>query len=260
VRLGIAAAAAAAAAVGGILLLPDGTTPLSPVPANAAEVLNASARAAGAAPVTDGTYWRIRTHEVLTLAEGSRTLHRSLDTTHWIRKDGQGWTSFDGAAPTVNAETFFSLCDKSVDYSAVAALPSDPRDLGAALAAVVVSRADAPPARYTDVVVSECALSLLAELPASPPVRAAAFRYLADRADVTVLGPATDTQGRHGTELEFTLLGTHEDVIVDQSSGTLLQLDQESGPAPQPGRPASGKSSQETVIEAGWTDTPPPGA
>jgi hypothetical protein len=100
------------------------------------------------------------------------------------------------------------------------------------------------------------AVMLLAEAPASPGVRAAALRLIADLGGVKSSGPVTDPVGRKGTGITLVnRTGTASDTIelvIDPANGTLLSSRHTGA---EGGRKL--KQSYVVVLSTGWTDAKP---
>lgn len=225
-RRGIALVAAAAVAVVGSTALvgvfPRGSGPLGPQRADAATVLTQAAQAASRTPATSGAYWYSRSVTDRPISQ-TKTVHQDLET--WQRSDGALWMRLQGEPLARNKEiNEFTLCDKLVGYDVLTALPTEPAALGATLRKMMLHNDDGPvPPDDQSAFLADCAISLLGELPVSPAVRAATFRFLAVQPGVQNLGRAKDALGRSGTALRF----GRDTVIVDQQTGLVLQINDE---------------------------------
>ncbi|MCW2756292.1 MAG: hypothetical protein JWO46_38, partial [Nocardioidaceae bacterium] len=239
-RRGITLAAAAVAAVVGatavVGFFPSGSGPLAPQRAAAATVLTQAARAAADAPASSGTYWYTHSETDRPISR-TKTVHQDLET--WQRQDGASWWRLKGEELKRDKETSaFLLCDKLVGYDVLAALPTEPVALGAALRDAMEHNDDGPvPADAQSSFLTGCAISLLGLLPAPPAVRAATFRFLATQPGAQNLGPAKDARGRSGTELRF----GKDTVVIDQRTGLVLQTN-------------AGEGGPVVMVTARWTD------
>lgn len=191
----LTAAAAAAAAVvvigaGG----PGGAGGGSaPVTAGAAgqQILLAAATSAERMPATSGTYWHLRTESTDT------------DWETWTRRDGRTWVrgaktnnkmmALPGAAP-------FRLGGPEVTFDQLQTLPTEPAALKEWIAdsvrnSDVRTSAGKPDAATREQMVFDGLLSLVAQLPAPPKVRAAAFQAIAAYPEVKSTGATEGGQG-----------------------------------------------------------------
>ncbi|MET0822473.1 MAG: CU044_5270 family protein [Aeromicrobium sp.] len=241
-----AAAVLAVVGLGATWLLPsDDSNPLAPREAAAATVLTQAAEAAADRPAGQGIYWH--TSMVRTYPLGDQTGGNGRVDQAWVRKDGIHWFRYgDGPIKRDPESQGFRVCDKGVDYEALAALPAEPTELRAALARLMRNNDDGPvPSDAQQAFVTACTVDLLSLLPVSPAVRAAGFRSLIAQPGAKNLGPAVDGRGRHGTELEFPDGDDTLRVILDPTTGLLLQS--ESG--------TKGNTARTLELEAGWTNT-----
>ncbi|MFG2053730.1 CU044_5270 family protein [Micromonospora sp. NPDC048930] len=142
----------------------------------------------------------------------------------------------------------YLLGGMSVTGAELAALPTDP----AALRAALLSRYEGGESNTEYLYWSGNQLVL--QLPASPQVRAAAYRMLAGLDGVTELGPVTDPHGRPGMAVAYTRRGDgglgQTRLIVDPRTG--MALAEESWDA-DTGR----LLGYQAVVDASWTDTQP---
>jgi hypothetical protein len=232
------AAAAAAVAVTAAVMFTSGTphtrpgaavrsTALShrPVPAKQSvqQVLLTAAASAQQAPAGSGTYWYVRVRAAtgngnkLYLAES--WTKRNGDT--WIRNRGTGWQVIELPRSPVTLGPFF-LGGRELTFHQLQHLPADP----AALTRWIVINAvrhggktggPVPSKAQEREDIFDSLDSLLSELPATPQVRAAAFRALAALPGVTSLGQVGGGQG-----VRFTLLGGHQaTLVIDPASGQI---------------------------------------
>ncbi|MGS2618429.1 CU044_5270 family protein [Micromonospora sp. LZ34] len=140
----------------------------------------------------------------------------------------------------------------------LSALPADPAALKAAL---LRARGAKGSVTVRQAFLFWSAKELLFDVPATPRVRAAAYRLLADLDGVTLLGPVEDRHGRAGMAVAYTRRGDGGNLvqirlIVDPGTGQALAEESwdlgGSGAAP-------GKLARYTLVRsAGWTDEAPP--
>lgn len=256
VALGLAAAVAAVL----VVVVPGskapgsnpatGTKPVvSPAPdrRSGRQILLAAATSAETKPVGSGTYWHVKT--VSTLA-GSRRPPSSMET--WTRRDGRKWVAWGrpgtviemrGGTPT------FMVADAPVSFGQIQSLPTTPAALKSWVAYAARHGVDGRvPADALDGAVLQSLISLLAEVPAPPKVRAAAFRAIALSPGVRRLGAVKGGQG-----LLFTASGTETRLTVDPATSLVHDVTDTSG--------SGGKADKRvtsSIVIAEWTDRLPP--
>lgn len=146
----------------------------------------------------------------------------------------------------------YLLGGRPVTLAELSALPTDP----AALRAALLKR-QAGGTESDTWALFWSATQLVLDLPATPQVRAAAYRMLSGLDGVTELGPVTDPHGHAGMALGYTRRGdggvAQLRLVVDPRTG--LALAQESWDA-DTGR----LLSYQAVLDASWTDAEPPKA
>ncbi|QKG23074.1 CU044_5270 family protein [Actinomadura verrucosospora] len=206
---GLTAAAAAAAIVVSDLSAPD--SPEKETVLSGRQVMLAAATTAEAKPATSGTYWHTKS---------VRQSGKVTDVSEtWFARDGRTWLSAaPGLVSRVEKRPLIGLTD--LDYAGVQRLPTDPARLKAAL----LESATVPAARRRPQLFTLNLLqSVLAEAPAPPKVRAAAYRALAAMPHIDNLGR---TAG--GYRLKITYMngaGTGADgtetIVVDPKSTQL---------------------------------------
>ncbi|MFH8370219.1 CU044_5270 family protein [Streptomyces sp. NPDC018031] len=129
-------------------------------------------------------------------------------------------------------------------------LPTEPGELRAALFGIIDGKYNAPRG-VLDGMVATAAEHLAVELPASPELRAAAYRLLATEPGVRDIGAVTDREGRAGNAVAIDdPAGGERRLIFDRRTG--LPLGTEHFAAD--GRPESYTS----VIATAWTGQAPP--
>ncbi|MEU5876002.1 hypothetical protein [Spirillospora sp. NPDC047279] len=143
----------------------------------------------------------------------------------------------------------FSIADRPLSLNDLRSAPADPQGI-VAWARRTATRDFTPEAlkRENDVesFVNDFLFGLLAQAPASPRTRAAAFRALATSPGITSGDIVRDSRGRKGRELR---LGPLHRFVVDPATATLL--------AESVGSPGLGRSRTRTHLEAGWTNERP---
>jgi hypothetical protein len=145
------------------------------------------------------------------------------------------------------------------DLGEVQALPTEP----AALRELFVRRIAAGPAGSapgswrSNEELFRAMTDLLVDIPAPPPVRAAAFTVIAEIPGVRSVGEVTDVEGRPGTgvELRHTAgdIGSSHQLVVDPATHLVLA-------SSDAGRVDGGgpvKERSRVILAAGWTDEAP---
>ena len=202
---GLLTTAAAAAAV-----VVDLSASHEPMPSGR-QVMLAAATAAESKPASSGTYW----HTKLVLGTGRHT----TVTETWIRRDGRTWLSAaPGLVSRVRPRPMIEFT--RLDYARIQRLPTDPERLKAALlnSSTLPLAHDQPRLATIDLL-----QEVLAEAPAPPKVRAAAYRALAALPHIANLGRTRD-----GYRLKISYLneaGTRVDgtetIVVDPKTTRL---------------------------------------
>ncbi|MEV7548686.1 CU044_5270 family protein [Amycolatopsis sp. NPDC089917] len=247
--LTIAAGLAAAAAVAVVVAatLPDpGERPESPQAAapvvTGQQVLLAAATVVAGAPATTGEYWHV----------GTKTEEIQYD--YWTSKDGRSWFRGEktgGRVERLHVESPFNLGFAAVTLEQILALPADPEALrswiaDANLRSGARTSAGEPTAADRDEQVLLGLVSLVSSAPASPPVRAAAFRAIATYPGVTALGAVPGGQG--------VLLPGDLRLVVDPATG---RVNRTSVFVSNDGALHSTPHPQGAAISAEWTDSLP---
>jgi hypothetical protein len=235
--VGLVATATAAAVVVSDLSTPD---PKKEPVLSGQQVMLAAATAAESKPASSGTYW----HTKLVLSMGKQTTVRES----WIRPDGRTWVSAaPGLVSRVKAEPMIEFT--KLDYAHIQRLPTDPGRLKAAL----LKSSTLPAARDQRQLTTINLLQVvLAEAPAPPKVRAAAYRALAALPNIANLGR---TAGGYRLKISYmNSTGKHVDgtetIVVDPKT-TKLRVEGWAGFG-DGGLPVG--PSQTT---SGWTDRLP---
>jgi hypothetical protein len=194
----------------------------APAKQSVQQMLLTAAASAQRAPAGSGTYWYVRVRAAtgngnkLYLAES----WTKRDGQTWIR-DQQGGTPIELPRSPAVLGPFF-LGGRELRFHQLQHLPADP----AALTRWIVTNAarhggksggSVPSKAQEREDIFDSLISLLSELPATPQVRAAAFRALAALPGVTSLGQVGGGQG-----VRFTLLGGHQaTLVIDPASGQI---------------------------------------
>jgi hypothetical protein len=204
----------------------------------------------GAKPATkaDWDAWR---------KEGAPTIFRGTDTGDEISSK-PGRSHIDRIEPG----SYENLFGQRLTPQDVQALPTDPGRLKMTLTRLIRRESS----HVTDEQLFTWSSTVLSYSPASPKVRAATYRMLADLPDVKQLGTVTDQAGRKGTAItinagidsQASTFGTR--LIIDPSTGRALATEMvmtgKGGGAP-------GTAGQEQVavsnviLRTGWTNRAP---
>lgn len=233
-----------------------GSLPLSGKKMSTRQMLLAAATSAARQPATDGAYWRVRVLR--------RTMHDQEILEDWYGKDGSFW---GGALPLNSAggkegrpgiyrdkkksSRPFEVADHKFTLAQIRGLPTTKE--GIEKWADRIARRVSPEWRQKDIdgYTDDLLAQLLAEAPAPPTARAAAFRALAGRPGVKSAGRTKDEEGREGYAL---VIGNFK-YLVDPSSATLLSRTL-IGP-----KQVEMKRVGTTYLKVGWTnETPRPPA
>ncbi|GAA3236959.1 CU044_5270 family protein [Actinocorallia longicatena] len=216
---------------------------------SARPVLMAAASTAETTPPVTGRYWYTDTGwAVKGTVSGKKMRPRSGTTRIWVDRADHAWIAQDGGKPVESKGWTFNLCDKSVRFADIQALPTDPAALRAKMTDAMKNNDDGPvPAADQDRFVTGCMADLLYSLPAPAKVRAAAFRSLAAMPESRDLGTRKDGLGRSGKGLLIDNGAVKTTLIIDPRTSTVLEHV----------LVASGIKSVEqryTVRTAAWTD------
>jgi hypothetical protein len=206
--VGLMATAAAAAVVVSDLSTPN---PKKEPILSGQQVMLAAATAAESKPASSGTYW----HTKLVLSMGKNT----TVTETWIRRDGRTWLS---AAPGMisRVERRPLIEFTKLDYAHIQRLPTDPDRLKAEL----LKSSTLPTARdQRQLTTINLLQEVLAEAPAPPKVRAAAYRALAALPNIANLGR---TAGGYRLKISYmnstgTRIDGTETIVVDPKTTQL---------------------------------------
>ncbi|RSM72923.1 hypothetical protein DL991_32515 [Amycolatopsis sp. WAC 01375] len=241
---------AAAAAVVAIAAMPAAPVDGPPVrTVSGQEILLAAATAAERSPEGAGSYWHVKVAE----ADGAAA---SSGYEYWIKPDGQSWMRGAKTGGKVTplkpqSATPFSLVAVDLTLEQLRALPTEPDALKAWIAEAL-ERSDARTsageltASDREQAAFQSLISLVSTLPATPEVRATAFRVIADYPGVENLGAVPGGQGLS--------LPTGERLVVDPETGRVngtsifVTMD---GAVNKVANPAGAR------INAEWTNTLP---
>ncbi|MED7926851.1 hypothetical protein SMD20_21525 [Nonomuraea sp. LP-02] len=167
-------------------------------------------------------------------------------------------TPAKGSIGPVRDQNQFFLAGQNLTYDEVQRLPADPGILKDWLRrAGQVGRV---PSASLDGWVVGTLPELLHALPVTKEVRTAAYQALLTMPGVRADGVAKDTLGRSGAAVlvDRTFKGGKSSartrLIVDTGRMVLLSRDQK---ALNDGKQVPGKDASETLVEVGWTNTPP---
>ncbi|MFJ8916349.1 CU044_5270 family protein [Amycolatopsis sp. NPDC102389] len=241
---GLTAAAAAAVAIAAMPAAPVDGPPSRTV--SGQEVLLVAATAAERSPEGSGTYWHVKVAEV-----GGAAGYE-----YWTKPDGQMWTKGPKTGGKVmpmktHSATPFSLVGVDLTLGQLRALPRDPEALKAWIAGAI-ERGDARTSAGTftpsdrEQAGLQSLISLVSTLPATPEVRATAFRAIAGYPGVENLGTVPGGLGL--------VLPNGERLVVDPATGRVnrtsvfVTID---GAVYKVAGPAGAR------INAEWTDTLP---
>ncbi|GAA3961429.1 hypothetical protein GCM10023085_49820 [Actinomadura viridis] len=201
-------------------------------------------------PATDGLYWRVRT--VREVGE-----HKSIEES-WYGKDGYYWhgrlvlegRGEAGKPASLRREKHrysrpFELADRQFTLAEIRGLPTTAK--GIEKWAIDRARSVSPhwSKQSVESFATTLLIQLLAQAPALPKARAAAFRALAGRPDIESAGQGKDGQGRTGYALKEGSI----QYLVDPSTTVLLS---QRSTLPR-------MNTGTTYLKVGWTnETPQP--
>ncbi|MFF5261981.1 CU044_5270 family protein [Actinomadura viridis] len=255
--LGVGLVSAAAAVT--VVVSGGGSTPAGPPAAgppasvdtqtlSGQQVLLVAANNAERQPATDGRYWRVR---MLREVGEHQAIHES-----WYGKDGYYWEGrlvlkgHGGASepPSMYKEKQrssrpFSMSDQGFTLNEIRALPTTVK--GIEKWAEGIARSVSPNWREKDIdgFATGLLIQLLAQAPALPKTRAAAFRALAGRPGMESVGKAKDGQGRTG----YAFREGSVQHLVDPSTAVLLAS---TSTLPK-------RHTGTTYLSMGWTNEAP---
>ncbi|MER7007957.1 CU044_5270 family protein [Dactylosporangium sp. NPDC000555] len=257
--VGLAAVAAVTAAVVLRQATPQGATTAGLDPATAADLLLVAATRTDTAPAGGGRYWVVRVEHGEQRDTGlvRATDERWLATkpgdpsTGYLRDPSGGWKP--RAVEGHTAENNLLLAGRPRSAAELAALPTSPDELKAKL---LQWYAASSATESRDGFLFDSGAAIVLGLPVPAPVRAAAYRMLAELPGIASLGPVTDALGRSGIAVAYTRRGDggtegQQRLIVDPASGNALA---------QESWTAGARLSYTAVVKAEWSDDTPPDA
>jgi hypothetical protein len=231
---------------------------------SARSVLLAAASAAGQTRVTaTGRYWYSFTQVFEAATNGYPSSTLGLDD--WVARSPNDPSWFIlGRSPLAQAgsglndpyHTRFDVLDRFLTFAELQQLPTDPGGLEAYLLAIPPHHPNLPVVPVSERLFTACLE--LAEVPAKPAVRAAAFRLLSGLPDLTALGRVRDPLGRTGVGIGNSRFGNPgQELILDPATGSLLVFEDLSR--------VDGHVTvtyYEALVDSGWTNNvqPPSGA
>jgi hypothetical protein len=232
---------------------------------SARAVLLAAAASAGGQTSDTGTgrYWHSVTQVFDAGTNGYPSSTLGLDD--WVARSPNDPSWFIlGSSPLAQAgsglndpyDTRFDVLDRFLTFAELQQLPTDPGGLEAYLLAIPPHHLNLPVVPVSERLFTACLE--LAEVPAKPAVRAAAFRLLSGLPDLTALGPVPDPLGRIGVGIGNSRFGNPgQELIIDPVTGSLLAFEDVSS--------VDGHvmvTHYEALLESGWTNNvqPPSGA
>jgi hypothetical protein len=289
---GLLAAAVAAAVVMGSGTAPPPKT--SPVPASAQQILLAAATRAEQAPAQTGSYWHVKSvinqqfqvpagYNVTTrVVNESWNPVRSGDQSWWGQlklgthpstpADVEAWRA-DGsptqwrvlfidlkAEPqkaslirTTGANSY--LGENEVSLADVRQLPTDPEQLRAWLVRRIMAQGGIDSEQMVQSELFGAIVQLLAETPASPAVRAAAFRLLAATPNVHNEGEVRDELGRAGIRIVYGVGADSGEMVIDPTGPQILS--HKGTGTPSTSRGGVRVVDATLILTAGWTNDKP---
>jgi len=260
--VGIGTAAAMLAVAFAVLPLRTGApthprvSPSVPSAPSARTVLLAAATAAGQAQGTaTGRYWHSFTQVFDAASNGYPSSILGLDDWVALSPKDPSWFII-GRSPLAQAgsglndpyHTRFDVLDRFLTYTELQQLPTDPGGLEAYLLAIPPHHPNLPAVPVSERLFMACLE--LAEAPAKPAVRAAAFRLLSGLPDLSALGRVRDPLGRAGVGIGNSRFGNPgQELIIDPVTGSLLAFEDLSS--------VDGHvmvTHYEALVEYGWTN------
>ncbi|MFG2037853.1 CU044_5270 family protein [Dactylosporangium sp. NPDC048998] len=235
------------------------STAAAPDPETAADLLLVAATRSDAGPAGGGRYWVVRAEHGEQRDTG---LPRATDeqwlatrpgdpSVAYLRGPSGGWTLRPLQGHT--AENNFLLGGRPRSAAELAALPSRPEELKAKL---LQWYAESGATESRDGFLFFSGAAIVLDLPVPAPVRAAAYRLLAELPGIASLGRVTDALGRSGIAVAYTRRGDggaegQQRLIVDPATGNALA---------QESWTAGARLSYTAVVKAQWSDATPPNA
>jgi hypothetical protein len=196
----VAVAATVAVAVSSSQPTRGGSVPRAAVPLSGQQVLLAAAVKAEQAPATSGTYWYVKT-----VTKDEKT-GKPLQWETWTGPDGREWfrgqKTHNKVVEWTRERTTrpYYLGGHKVSLAEMQQLPATPEALKAWIANAIKNdktirtSAGRPDAKMQEQMVLDGLMGLVSALPASPKVRAAAFRAIAGLPGVRSVGAVNGGQ------------------------------------------------------------------
>lgn len=258
-------------------------------PASARDILLAAAESAARAPAETGTYWHVKrlvttqfrvpagyqvtNRQVYEAWYGAQSWsgHRNLGTKPSTPADEEAWRrdgsptewgptilSGGGTEPTLHKTLTTYLGESEVTPDELRTLPADPARLKEWLTRRIWAQGGIGTEQNASSQLFWTLGELLAETPAEPGVRAAAFRLLADTPGVRAAGPVEDERGRAGTAIAYESEGVRGEIVIDEASMRILSHGR-SYPETSPNTPKRAPiTTQKTlVLTAEWSNEEP---
>ncbi|WP_238007341.1 CU044_5270 family protein [Dactylosporangium sp. AC04546] len=253
---GLAAVAAVTAAVA---LRPSapGVVSVSPPASSAAaaptDLLLVAAQHNDAKAVESGRYWVVRAeHGSPKVTDEQWLATRAGDpTVAYVRGSSGGWTVRPMQGHT--ADNNFLVAGLPRSAAQLAALPAEP---GALKARLLDWYAEKGSGENRDEFLFYSGAGLVLDLPVPAPVRAAAYRMLAQLPGIEVLGPVTDALGRGGVAVGYNRRGDfgavgQQRLVIDPATGEALAQESWTDGV---------RNSYRAILKARWSDSAPPAA
>jgi hypothetical protein len=239
---------------------PHASRPVQSDSSARAVLLAAAASAAGQTRDTaTGRYWHSLTQVFDAGTSGYPNSTLGLDDWVALSPNDPSWFIL-GSSPLAQAgsglndpyHTRFDVLDRFLTFAELQQLPTDPGGLEAYLLAIPPHHPNLPVVPVSERLFTACLE--LAEVPAKPAVRAAAFRLLSGLPDLTALGRVRDPLGRTGVGIGNSRFGNPgQELIIDPVTGSLLAFEDLSS--------VDGHvmvTHYEALVESGWTSNVQP--
>ncbi|MEU8079038.1 CU044_5270 family protein [Catellatospora citrea] len=168
----------------------------------------------------------------------------------WMRRTNTG------ARPDVKGAIQYYLAGSAYTVEQLAALPTDPRKLARQLGGMIDANGIEIRSNHS---LFQAAKELVGDLPATPQVRAAAYRMLAEIKGTQSLGEVTDQHGRRGQAVGFVRRDDggrwyQTRLIIDPATGQALAEETwDLGSGAKPGKTPKLRS-YDLIVRAEFTD------
>ncbi|GGM80375.1 CU044_5270 family protein [Dactylosporangium sucinum] len=249
---GLAAIAAVTAAVA---LRPSTPGDVSAAPSTAAstDLLLVAAQHNDGKAVESGRYWVVRAEH----GSPGMTVEQWLATragdpsVGYFRGTSGGWTVRPMEGHT--ADNNFLVAGLPRSAAQLAGLPTEP---GALKARLLDWYAEKGTTESRDEFLFYAGAGLVLDLPVPAPVRAGAYRMLAQLPGIEVLGPVTDALGRGGAAVGYSRRGDggsvgQQRLVIDPATGEALARESWTDGV---------RLSYTAILKARWSDGTPPAA